>query len=76
MSNISEKPMQPKTMANLQRCAQDAIELLGVADKAADSKAVVEAIDAFVYRSWTVCAGLCHEAEIAFSVQRKAPQRS
>ena len=51
MENISDRPIDPGTFSSLQGCANEGRNLLGLAGKAADPKAVVEAIDAFVY-SW------------------------
>ena len=49
MANISENPIDPGTLSSLQGCANEGRELLGLSGKTAEPKAVVEAIDAFVY---------------------------
>lgn len=49
MSKISEEAINSKMMASLQACARDAMTVLKIAEPAADPKAVIEAIDAFVF---------------------------
>src|SRR5581483_6866349 len=48
MANISEEEINPKMMGSVKACAQDALKVLGITE-GTDPKAVVEAIDAFVY---------------------------
>lgn len=49
MARISEQPLRGKALAGIQNCAQEAMKLLAVSAKSSPA-AVVEAIDAFVYR--------------------------
>src|SRR3982750_4201850 len=49
MANISEEPIAPKMLVSIQGCAQDAMKLLGLNASTPDPKAIVTAIDAFVY---------------------------
>lgn len=49
MANITEEPIEMETMAGIHGCAAEGLELLGIVAKAGDPKAVVAAIDAFVY---------------------------
>jgi hypothetical protein len=49
MANISEQPINPKTLASLQNCARDGMKLLQL-DATAEPKAIVAAVDDFVYK--------------------------
>ena len=49
MANVSERPLNEKILAGLRACADDALGVLAARDKVSDPKAVIEAIDAFVY---------------------------
>lgn len=49
MANISERPLNEKILGSIKACATDGLALLAVSDKASDPKAVISALDAFVY---------------------------
>lgn len=50
MENVSEKPVEPKTLQIFKNCARDALGVLGLAEGTSDPDTVVSAIDEFVYQ--------------------------